>query len=368
MANARSSVHFFSKQNLFSLISLLIGIVGIITGVVIPLWQTYWIQTPFLSVELSSINRIIAKDASIPKNRYVELAIFESPVSDNPCEMSARFYPSYRPTSQIDERSKFFSDEILTHEEMKKLLTIVKKEIKQLPEQISSLQRALEDFSALTAKDLTLYKIRMLNEPILLNINFNFREFEEKTSAHTRDEMYFQSLLEGIKRVHQDCISRYKNRLDSLEIKLPIAESRLESINDDLLNEQSLFIVKAVLVNSGRSNVSIKEQSLLRVYSRTGNYVDINLLLKDYDKRSEILSYKTQVLSFESPNIDSFPKEDQRLINTFWNKSDYSVLFIEDTLGNIHSSNKIPFSEGTYERIIYNRLATEASKTRYFSE
>ena len=156
------------------------------------------------------------------------------------------------------------------------------------------------------------------------------------------------------------------DRLKNLDIKLPIAEGRIESMNNDFLNEQSFFIVRVVLINSGRSSISIKEQRLLRVYNRSGNYIDINLSLKDSDKRAGIPSYKTQVSLFESHSIDSFPKEDQQLINTFWNKSDYSILFIEDTLGNIHSSNKIPFSEGTYGRIIYNRLATEASKAKYF--
>jgi hypothetical protein len=232
--------------------------------------------------------------------------------------------------------------------------------------QISSLQKVAEDFSKLTPEELTLNRIRLLNESALISMSFNYRQFEEKSSAQVKDNDYFKNLISDVIKIHKTCIQKYEDRLSIIEDKVPIAENRIESITNEFLNEQSFFIVRAVLINSGRSNISIKAHSLLRVYSRAGNYIDINMLLQDHEKRSEIPAYKTQTALFKSPTIDRFPKEDRQLLNTSWNKSDYSILFIEDTLGNIHSSNKIRFSEGTYERIIYNRLATEASKPKYF--
>jgi hypothetical protein len=91
-----------------------------------------------------------------------------------------------------------------------------------------------------------------------------------------------------------------------------------------------------------------------------------NLLDNDLGQSSEVPSYQTRIILFESNEISIFPKEDKQLINTFWDRSDYSILFIEDSLGNIHASNRISFSGNTNQKINYSRLATEASKAKYF--
>lgn len=76
-------------------------------------------------------------------------------------------------------------------------------------------------------------------------------------------------------------------------------------------------------------------------------------------------SQGTQIASLVSPELLTLPEGDRTLINTYWGQSVRAILFVEDTLGKIHASNRIPFAGGLYEKIIYDRLAAEASKRAY---
>jgi predicted translin family RNA/ssDNA-binding protein len=363
MANNRRERRFFSKGNLFGLITLIIGIAGIIISIIVPVWQTYMIQTPFLSIELVSIDRKPATGAGISRGRDLELEVLEPPIQVNPCEE-----PPFRYRTRViptREDSSSSSGEILTYENLSKSYDKAKKEMKKLQDLVPSLRQVLKDLESLTPDNTTPDKIRRyintLNDYALLYANFDPKKFEDNTT----NNKYSQELLKDIIEIYKECVSKYENRLENLRNKLPVADNKITEIKDEILNEKSQFIIKAVLINSGRANISIKQQALLRVYGNANDYEDIRLSLKDFDHKAEIPSYRTQMTSLESENIENLSKDYRETINRFWNKSDYSILFIEDSLGNIHSSNRLPFSQGTYERNVYSHLATEASKTKY---
>lgn len=133
-------------------------------------------------------------------------------------------------------------------------------------------------------------------------------------------------------------------------------------IRKELIDYRSFFTVSVSLINSGRTNTAIKVLGLLRVSIREGNYVDIKSILRDFKNKSKISVNGTLIVTFDSPEISSLHEEDRKLINTYWGQSVSSRLFIEDINSRIYKSNTIAFAEGLYQKIIYDRLAQEASK------
>ena len=144
---------------------------------------------------------------------------------------------------------------------------------------------------------------------------------------------------------------------------IPLVASRSHKT---LLAKRSFFTISAVMNNAGNATTSIKQPALLRIYIGIGNYVDLKLLLQDYQKFAEIRAHGTQIVKFRSEEISTLPVSDQKLINTYWGQSVHAILFIEDISRSTHSSNRIAFSEGLYQKIIYDRLAAEASTKFHF--
>ena len=105
----------------------------------------------------------------------------------------------------------------------------------------------------------------------------------------------------------------------------------------------------------------------MRVYIGTGNYVDLKLLLTKFEESAQLDAHGTRLVVYESAEISKLPEEDQKIIDTYWGQSDHSILFIEDSIGKIHASNRISFAEGLYQKLIYDRLAAEAAKKSHFS-
>lgn len=89
----------------------------------------------------------------------------------------------------------------------------------------------------------------------------------------------------------------------------------------------------------------------------------MKLTLNDFENKSDISPNSTVVCSFASTDISQIPEEDRKLINTYWGQSVQCRLFVEDVHGEATSSNSIAFSEGLYQKIIFDRLAVVATNT-----
>ena len=74
------------------------------------------------------------------------------------------------------------------------------------------------------------------------------------------------------------------------------------------------------------------------------------------------------IATFVLEKIVTFGKEDQILIDKYWEQRVLETLFIEDILGDIYSSKALIFSKGINQKGIYDRLALEASKDKYYKK
>lgn len=322
-----------------SIVPLVSAIIGLFVAFAIPIWQALFFNAPSLSVEISSIKRTVGDSAVVSLEDSPELSVLK-PLAKN--KTTIFFSPDGADTSTpIPDgfRAKKIS-------EVEELLARAKQQIRDLPEQIEERRKDVEKVTAFKPSEFTKYDSNRLNQPLYPEIDFE-PENKEKT-------------LVAFKDAYQQRLDDLEKRYVELQTNLPIAERKVETLRNELLDYRSYFTVSASLINSGRSNTAIKVPALLRVSIGEGNYIDIKLTLKDFENKSEISANGTRIVIFESQEISSLPEEDRKLINTYWGQSVSSRLFLEDIHSRIYSSNQIAFAEGLYQKIIYDRLAQAA--------
>ncbi|MCE2029818.1 hypothetical protein [Sessilibacter corallicola] len=167
--------------------------------------------------------------------------------------------------------------------------------------------------------------------------------------------------MNEFKKIFEENLSDAKEKYDELQTSIPEMERKYEQINSNLIANRSFFEISATLINSGRLNTSIKRPALFRVYIGKENYIDLKLTLSDFENKSEIAPNSTVVGTFSSTDISQLPEEDRKLINTYWGQSVQCKLLVEDVHGEPTASNSIAFSEGLYQKIIFDRLAAVAT-------
>lgn len=321
-----------------SYIPLVSAVVGLLVAFASPIWQAFFVNAPKLSVEISAIKRTISEAAVIAVDEDPELAAL-LPARD------PRFPPFYYaepfgPGGRGAQRGQ-------TLAETDELLVAAKQRLRDLPAQIEDRKRELEKVKAIKPSAFSKYEANQLNASIHPEVEFD-PAAPEKT-------------LEAFKENYAQRLAEFEKAFSNLQSNLPTAERKLEVLRRDLINNRSFFTVSASLINSGRTNTAIKVPALLRVSIGEGNYIDLKLTLKDFESKSEISANGTRIVVFESAEVSSLPEEDRKLINTYWGQSVASRLFLEDIHSKIYVSNGIAFAEGLYQKIIYDRLAREAS-------
>jgi hypothetical protein len=322
-----------------TIIPLVSSVLALIIAFALPIWQTLFFNAPRLSVEISSIRRIVSDTTVISLDDYSELSVlkplFLFPKPPARIRDMNLLYPGLRP-----ERGN-------TIDELDELLTRAKQQLKELPAQIDEQRKDYEKVASISPIEFSKFDCDRLNRTMGLMVEFD-PDNKEKT-------------LEVMKEQLKTNLSLLEKRYTDLHGNLPVAERKLETIKKDLLDNRSFFTVSVSLINSGRTNTAIKVPALLRVSIGEGNYIDIKLTLRDFENKSEISANGTLIVTFDSPEISSLPEEDRKLINTYWGQSVSSRLFIEDINSNIYKSNTIAFAEGLYQKIIYDRLAQAAN-------
>ncbi|EGR1860765.1 hypothetical protein D3O62_18695 [Vibrio cholerae] len=345
-----------------------IAIAGIVTGGVIafglPYWESYWVQTPQLSIEINSISREISDEAGISVQDHLELGILKPRVSDELTGSYLSLFEEGLRFKGLDRKRKG----IVTTEQLRDMLEAAKDELKALPERIENAQEQLDDVKKLKPDSLSIQELVRLNRPLLNEVDVSITEFQDKMEDIKGNESYFNGIINQFIEQYNKKLNHVEERYTELQTNLPASERKVETLIDELKRSKSFFRVSAVLTNSGKSSISIKRPALLRVYIGTGNYVDLKMELEDYHKSAEVKSHGTSIASFKSKEISTIPHDDQKLINTYWGQSVHAILFTEDILSSINASNPIAFSEGLYQKIIYDRLEGEASSKKYFTE
>lgn len=343
----------------------LTGLAGLISGaalgVGIPIWQNYWVDTPKLSVEIYSIDRQISADARIPADDDAISVLTRTssvPSSGDRVSLLGDSPILFTTQGRAIGRNGF------TAKEVTDLVSRARQELKSLPEKVDERQRQLREVESITAERLASSDISRLNAPIVNEFQGNPLLISQPSTKGMAER---QKAVEHFKKEYSKRYETLQKRYTELQTQLPTAERRVDELKRDLEDKKGFFQITAVLNNSGRKSISIRQLALLRVYIGKGNYVDLKLSLKDYQTNAEIGANGTRIVTFVSELLESFPDADRTLISTYWGQSVAGILFSEDISGAMHSSNRISFAKGLYQKVIFDRLSAEASREIYLS-
>jgi hypothetical protein len=163
----------------------------------------------------------------------------------------------------------------------------------------------------------------------------------------------------------QKHIENTERTLKEKEELLSSAEAEVKTYKTRTERSDAKIVVTAAISNSGDGATTLKPQALLRTDLGQGNYLDINLKIKNYGSGvSEVKPRGTSVLTFESQAISRMSPEDQERFLNFFKNTSPTNLFISDVRGDFYKSNTIPFAQGIYEQKIYDGLKTYATQRR----
>lgn len=327
---------FIMKNGDFSNVGA--AIIGAVIALLVPIWQTYIVHKSNLTVEVNGISRKISDKTKISLDEYSEF--------------------SYLRKMRLEDRPRFIMgsnglpkrphlERSVSLEELDELLQRAKQELKDAPEKIADRKSDLEKISIFTKDTFTKHDCNKLNRPLHPEVDYNQEDVE--------------TTLGDFKILFEERLAEVKEKYDELQTTIPEIERKYKQIKDELISNMSFFELSATLINSGRLNTSIKRPALFRVYIGKENYIDLKLTLSDFENKSEIAPNSTVVGTFSSTDISQLPEEDRKLINTYWGQSVQCKLFVEDVHGEPTASNSIAFSEGLYQKIIFDRLAAVAT-------
>lgn len=330
-------VTFYLLKGVGDYSNLLAAVIGASIALLVPIWQTYVVQRSKLALEVNGISRKVSDKAKVSLDEHSELSYLRKmKEEDNPRFLILGGEPKRAP-----------QDRSVTLDELEELLQRAKQELKDFPEKIADRKTDLEKVNAFTPETFSKHECNKLNRPLRPEIDFN----AEDVSA---------TLIE-FKRHFEEKLSSVKEKYDELQSSIPEIERKVNQIKEDLIANKSYFEISVTLINSGRLNTSVKRPALFRVYIGRENYIDLKLTLSDFESKSEIAPNSTVVGTFSSSDISQLPEEDRKLINTYWGQSVQCKLFVEDVQGEATASNSIAFSEGLYQKIIFDRLAVVAT-------
>ena len=280
----------------------LIGLAGLVSGAIlglaIPLWQTYWVETPRLGVEIYAIDRAVLSDARISADDDA-LAILTGNASTlaAPLNESAALVRALETQGARAIRQGGFAPSELTER-----LNAAKAELKSLPQRIEERQRQLRDVELLVPERLTPADISRLNSPLPFA-----REFKGSPSfagPEPKDIEERRRAADHFKTEYQRRLEDSQKRYSDLQVQLPLTERRIGELKQDLEDRKGYFQITAVLNNSGRKSISIRQLALLRVYIGKGNYVDLKLNLQKYQESAEVAPNGTRIATFHSDPLE----------------------------------------------------------------
>lgn len=340
----------------------LIGLLGLVSGAVLgvgtPLWQTYWVETPRLGVEIYAIDRAVQEGARIAADDDALAVLTGGAQGISNLAESAALFRALETQGARAVRQGGFSPSDLAER-----LNAAKAELKLLPQRVEERQRQLRDAEAMAPERIVISDVSRLNAP--LSSSREFRATSTFGGSEPKDLEERKRAVDHFKTEYRKRLEDSQKRYSELQTQLPVAERRLTELKQELEDRKGYFQITAILNNSGRKSVSVRQLGLLRVYIGKGNYVDVKLNLQKYQDNAEVAPNGTRIATFYSEALESFEDTDRLLIRTYWGQSVQGVLFIEDISGVIHSSPSISFAKGLYIKELFNRLTTEASKPKY---
>ncbi|KZN47399.1 hypothetical protein [Pseudoalteromonas luteoviolacea] len=357
------------KQNIRSII---LGFAGVISAAVIPVWQIYFVETPEVVIEIASINRDESSRFRVPLDTD-ELALLEPYIPD---ELLYEYNKLGQRGDKIDYPEFTLNTVFSAYEK-------AKQDLKNMAVTKANLQKSIERIAAYLDPNnhqypLIEFRVSELKEWDLSNYidDSEARYFEEQVLAITRNysQMVFDQkedpeiniaalkfLLNDVKEDIHDVIMESSTRHERLRDDIRNIETQLQKLKSQQLELYTYFEVEIVASNAGRASTSLRPLALMRVKISRNNYVDIRLQLLDYTEQAELSPSSTNILRYRSSELNTFPQEDQGLINTFWGSTGQVRLYAMDTKHNVFVSNQTAFVDNRNQKLIVDKLKEVAT-------
>lgn len=352
---------------------LVLGGFGIVSAAAIPVWQIYFVETSDVAIEITAISRIESDHFKVALDTD-ELQMLEPYIPEN---LLYEFNHLGQRGDKIDFPEFSLGTLFTAYDKAKqdlKNISITKTKLQQSIERIEAyLDPANQQYP------LDEFRVSELKSWDLSNHidDAEAQYFENQVLAITRDysQMEFNAqaqpalnlaalafLLNDVKEDITDVIRESNNRHERLRDDIRNIETQLQKLKAQQFEQNTFFTVDAVVSNSGRASTSLRPLALMRVQISDNNYVDIRLEQQSYSEQSELLPSSTNMLSYRSSELYSFPSEDQALINTFWGSTGRVQMYAMDTQQNVFSSNQIAFVDNRNQKVILDKLKEVASK------
>ncbi|TLX47501.1 hypothetical protein C1E24_09150 [Pseudoalteromonas phenolica] len=352
---------------------LVLGGLGVVSAAAVPVWQIYFVETSEVAIEVTSISRIESDHFKVALDTD-ELQMLEPYITEN---LLYEFNHLGQRGDKIDFPEFSLATLFTAYDKAKqdlKNISITKTKLQQSIERIDAYldpanqQYPLDEFrvSELKSWDLSNHiddAEAQYFENQVLAITRDYSQMEFNTQAQPALNLSALAfLLNDVKEDITDVIRESNNRHERLRDDIRNIETQLQKLKDQQFEQNTFFTVDAVVSNSGRASTSLRPLALMRVQISDNNYVDIRLEQQRYSEQSELLPSSTNMLSYRSLELYSFPSEDQALINTFWGSTGRVQMYAMDTQQNVFSSNQIAFVDNRNQKVILDKLKEVASK------
>lgn len=322
-----SKVIAFLRKNWVAIVGALAGLA---LGVVGSYIDKFYLDRPDLSVEINSIEKKVPDNFTLPpeQNKLIQ-DMGELLFTDDPVTNLKEYYVS-------SEDGKF------RMEDLDKILEVLKdKRDREFQRDIEKHASFLKQLNSLRPGSAA----RELPREFLYSVDIGPSDILTETAR--------QALIDN----SESAVRTLETQRSEYARRLPELEQTLARIKENL----STIEVSTVVVNLGKSGVSLKSQALLRVQIGDNNFIELPMRMLDFDSKSEIPTQGARVIRFASRQMDDLEREDKDAVHRYWGQAVQSTLFLLDIFNQTHKTKAIVFSSGLYEKNTYNHLK-EASK------
>lgn len=354
--------------------AVLLALFGLMSAAAIPLWQLYFVDVAEIDLELVSIERITSDKFKVTLDTD-ELMLLEPYITEQELyeydERGVRGDKIHYPEFPLSTLTNAFNKARVHLKNISATKLTLTKYIKQIDGYLSptDLRYSLVEFriSQLKLWDLSSYiddaEAAYYQEQLLaLTRDYSQLSFDQQGEPLINFAS-LRFLLIDVREDIVDVMNENDRRLEILRDNIRSIENQLQQMGEQQLSNHTYFRVEAVASNSGRGSTSLRPVALLRLEIGRDNYVDIPLRMEKTKRQAELQPGSNQVIYYYSVDLDSFPDQDQGLLNTFWGSTGQVRLFNIDTEHRVYTSNQIAFAGNLNQKLILNKLKQVAAKS-----
>ena len=280
---------------------------ALILTIAIPLWQTYWVQTPNVHIEVTQVDRKPLQSARLIAIGGDDALRFLA--EDN----GIRILTTSKPVdvNDIDKLVDDYERENVTN--VQKPLNELRKQLETLkPDALSwELAKILNEFGEVA--------------------EITRKDFE----AGKSDKTYREDLAEKIRNKLQ---ANIKSGADAMEVatqQVQAARGHLKALHDRLDNEEARIIVGCAVSNAGRGAISLRREAVLRVFLGSNNHIDADLTMDEYAANADLQPKHSRIVTLSSEPIHTLDQGVQDRIKSYWGQNVPCKLYVTDIDGKI---------------------------------